>query len=166
MAKEHEKEIWKDIKDYEGLYQVSSIGRVKSLPRNTAVLKILKPGLDWYGYLFVVFCKNGQKHTKRIHRLVLESFVPRPPWAQLVHHKNDTKLDNTLENLEWATYKKNSAYRRKPVFQLTLDGEIVGRYTSATQAAKITGINATQITNAVRKTNRAKTAHGYRWEYA
>ena len=72
------KEVWKDIKDFEGLYQVSNLGRVRSLPRNTTSGKILKPRKDIYGYVSVCLFKEGVRYWKKIHRLVAQEFIAIP----------------------------------------------------------------------------------------
>lgn len=95
-------EIWKDIKDYEGLYQVSSFGRVKSFYTN----RILKGSEDSWGYLQVKLYKNGIKSNKKMHRLVAQSFIPNPENKPEVNHIDENKTNNKLSNLEWSTAKK------------------------------------------------------------
>lgn len=97
------KEIWKDIKGYEGIYQVSNLGKVKSLLRN----KLFKVSLNKYGYPRVSF-KNK---TYTVHRLVAEAFIPNPYNKPTVNHKNKIKTDNTVENLEWMTIGENNKHR-------------------------------------------------------
>lgn len=107
------KEVWKDIKGYEGKYQVSNLGRVKSLylinrqakiPRE----KILKLGHNLQGYPHIHLCKDN-KTSKSIfvHKLVAEAFIPNPNNYPVVNHKNEIKTDNRVENLEWCTQKNN-----------------------------------------------------------
>lgn len=110
-----QEEIWKDISNYEGLYQISNLGRVKTLARkincqgriHNLKEKILKDAPDSAGYRLVVLCKNGTKKTHRIHRLVAEAFISNPDNKKLVNHKNLIKHDNNLSNLEWNTYREN-----------------------------------------------------------
>ena len=103
------KEIWKDIKGYEGLYQVSNLGRFKSLPRTTTkggILKIYINSRNKYGY--VCLCKENIKKSLRTHRIVLETFSPVKDMDQLqVNHINGIKTDNRLINLEWVTQSEN-----------------------------------------------------------
>ena len=102
-------EIWKDIKNYEGLYQISNFGRVKSLPRKGTVKheRILKQCRDKYGYLQVIL--NNKTHKScRIHKLVAQEFIPNPENKLTVNHKNGNKYDNKVENLEWNTIKENN----------------------------------------------------------
>lgn len=141
------KEIWKDIKEYEGLYQVSSLNRIRSLdryvihPKSKGLRlikgKILKQSKDRYGYPIVNLSKNCKVKMFRIHRLVAEAFIPNPDNLPLINHKNELKDDNSLENLEWCDYQYNNSYSRsKPVLQYTLDGEFVREWSSATEAEK------------------------------
>ena len=114
------KEIWKGIKNYEGLYEVSNKGRVKRLERVTTDKngkdyhlkeKILKDHLNSYGYLIVnLYNKDGGKQL-RVHRLVAEAFIPNPNNNKpQVNHKDEIKTNNCIENLEWMTCKENNNY--------------------------------------------------------
>jgi hypothetical protein len=106
-------EIWKDIIGYEGLYQVSNLGRVKSLDRITphpAKFKkgqIMKQGDGHHGYKLSTLCKNGRSKTYRVNRLVASHFIPNPENKPEVNHKNGIKSDNSVNNLEWSTSKEN-----------------------------------------------------------
>lgn len=108
-------EIWKDIKHYEGWYQVSNKERVKSLQREIIFSsgsvrlqnsKLLKPRIA-NGYLGVTLTKNSMAKTISVHRLVAESFIPNPKNKPHVNHKDGNKLNNHLYNLEWSTSKEN-----------------------------------------------------------
>ena len=114
-------EIWKDIKEYEGLYQVSNLGRVKSLERKyfsgknhnickIAESKLLKLRLDKNGYLVTGLSKNGKQAYVRVHRLVAEAFIPNPNNYPQVNHKDENKENNNVDNLEWCTAKYNNNY--------------------------------------------------------
>ena len=104
-----EEEIWKPIKDFEGYYEVSNIGRVRSLNyKRTGKGKILKNIEDYKGYLEVGLTKNGKRKQFRIHRLVAEAFIPNPENKPCIDHINTVKSDNRVENLRWVTYKENS----------------------------------------------------------
>ena len=104
-------EIWKDIKGYEGIYQVSSHGRVRSLKYSKE--RILKPRKDKGGYKQVELCRDGKGKTYRVHRLVAEAFIPNPNNLPCVNHKIDDyehRSDNRVENLEWCTVAYNNNY--------------------------------------------------------
>lgn len=102
------KEIWKDIVDYEGLYQVSNLGRVKSIKFSKE--KILKPVPTHNGYYIVGLSKNGNKKRFRVHRLVAQAFIGKISKGYCVNHINEVKTDNRLENLEIITFKENVNY--------------------------------------------------------
>ena len=112
------KEIWKDIVGYEGLYQVSNLGRIRSLDRyvNSAIKnsnkvikkgKILKPNPNWNNYLQVHLSKNGKGKMSVVHRLVAQTFIPNPNNLPQVNHIDGNKFNNSIENLEWCTAKEN-----------------------------------------------------------
>lgn len=105
-------EIWKDVIGYEGLYQVSNLGRVKSLGSDKWHKgKILKPSFDSKGnYLFVGLHKEGKTTQRNIHRLVAETFVNNQNHLPCVNHINEIKIDNRASNLEWCTVEYNSNY--------------------------------------------------------
>ena len=107
-------EIWKDIEGYEGLYQVSNKGRVKSLGNNkTRREKILQPSENHKGYLRISLYKNGKQKKFLVHRLVAEAFLPNPNNLPQVNHKIDDfehRSDNRVENLEWCTAEYNNNY--------------------------------------------------------
>lgn len=104
-------EIWKDVQGYEGRYQVSNFGRVRSLGIPYHKGKILKPFFDSKGnYLFIGLHKNKKVEQTYIHRLVAQTFIPNPDNLPQVNHKNEVKTDNSVDNLEWCTCKYNSNY--------------------------------------------------------
>lgn len=100
-----EKEIWKDIKNYERFYQISNLGNIKNY-RN----KLLQPRINKSGYNRVILHKD--KHGKEflVHRLVAEAFIPNPNNLPCINHKDENKANNCVENLEWCTQKYNSNY--------------------------------------------------------
>ena len=107
-------EIWKDIKGYEGLYQVSSFGRIKSFKRYRDG-KILRPGKYSNGYMFVKLSllntpRNTYTKSYSIHRLVAEHFIPNHNSYPIVNHKDNNKENNDVDNLEWCTHSYNSKY--------------------------------------------------------
>lgn len=103
------KEVWKPIPNFEGLYDVSNFGRVKSLPRNGTISKsrILKPLKKKSGYLDIVLQKNGKRTYKHIHQIVALTFIPNPLDKPQVNHKDGNKYNNHVNNLEWNTASEN-----------------------------------------------------------
>ena len=102
-------EEWRDIEGYEGLYQVSNLGRVKSLNYRGCKgnISILKPRLTKKGYETINLCKDGKVKNVRIHRLVAQSFISNPNNLPVVNHKDENKLNNNVDNLEWCTCQDN-----------------------------------------------------------
>lgn len=103
-------EEWRDIRGYEGLYQVSNLGRIKSIPRERTKGGILKPLKDRTGYLSVNLYKNGKIKRCKIHRLVANNFLE-------VNHKDGNKLNNNLSNLEYVTKSRNILHRFRTLKQ-------------------------------------------------
>jgi hypothetical protein len=101
-------EIWKDIKEYEGKYQVSNLGNVRSLNYNkTNTVKLLKTYTNKNKYVYVTL---GQNNTYRVHRLVAEAFIPNPDNLPYINHKDENPSNNHVDNLEWCTQKYNVNY--------------------------------------------------------
>lgn len=184
-------EVWKDIEGYEGKYQVSNLGRVRSLPRTHDIIrekngsfiyhrkeKMLAPRIDRYGYQHVNLYDNEQ-HMKRhpVHRLVAKAFIPNPEHLPTVNHKDENKQNNRADNLEWMSISENNNYgtrgqrigmanarKRKAVVQLNMDGREVNRFVSLNEASRVTGISLGSIGKCANGENHS--AGGYRWRYA
>lgn len=166
-------EIWKDIPGYEGSYQASTLGRIKSLsrvvvhPRGKTRLKgrILKSAKNSSGYLCVVLCLEGQRKPRPIHHLILETFVGLRPEGMVTRHGPKGQLNNSLENLCYGTRSENAQDRERD----GTDGNKIvycsnGRkFNSVAEAAKITKCAASSISNCCR--GERKTVRGYSWSY-
>ena len=167
-------EIWKDIKGFEGLYQVSNLGRIKSLKRPYGLKeKILKPQIDHRGYYRVDLWKQSIGKHYKVHRLVWETFNGSIPEGFQVNHINEIKSDNRLENLNLMTPKENTNWgtgiersakkRSKVVLQFTLEDILIKEYPSVNQAERETGFANQHIFDCCK--GKQKTAYGYKWKY-
>lgn len=131
------KEIWKDIPNYEGYYQVSNLGKVMSLRSYGGnSRRIMKPCGNGTGYLKVMLCKNSQQKQYLVHRLVAMAFIPNPNNYDFVNHKDENKMNNCVDNLEWCTKSYNSIYylnkdeRRKEEYASRLRNKETGELSS------------------------------------
>lgn len=153
---EHFEEIpeqWKPVVGYEGLYEVSNYGKVRSIKRDI----ILKP-YCYNGYLYVSLYKNGEVKCCRVHRIVAQAFIPNPENKATVNHKNEVRDDNRVCNLEWNTYKENIRYSLAKRVMCIETGDI---YDSIMEAAEKTGIHYTGISQCCN--GKIKTAGGFHW---
>lgn len=180
------KEVWRDIKGYEGIYQVSNLGRVKSLQRevnnthcskrtiNEAILSVKR---ESHQYNYVTLHRNNKGKRAYIHRLVAQEFIPNPNNYSEVNHKNEIKKDNRVENLEWCSRKYNINYgtgkRRmvesrnahnkwnaeRKVYMYDKEGVFVKEFRSVVEAARFLNCADSSIRPIIDKKNRS--AFGY-----
>lgn len=186
-------EIWKDIVGYEGYYQVSNKGRVRSVNRAINAYnhnakrnveyqkegKILKGITDKDGYKVVTLCKGESNHVIcRVHRLVATAFIPNPNNLPEINHKDECKTNNFVENLEWCNHRYNNLYNdkhiktgrllkngrlSKAIAQTTLNGDIIAVYPSLREAERITGFYHGNISRCIH--GDLKTYKGYLWQF-
>ena len=183
-------EIWKDIEGYEGLYQVSNLGRVKTVERISVVKdvvhgtysrklkeKIKKLSLDSNGYLFITLSKNGNHKTFGVHRLVAQAFIPKIDGKFFIDHIDGNCRNNCVTNLRWCTHTENCNFdiakrnksishtrlRGRKVAQYSKNGDFICSYPSLSIAAKSTGC---RISNIQRCCNGlSKHSGGFIWKY-
>ena len=186
-------EIWKDIKGYEGLYQVSNLGNVRSLHyRKSNYSKLLIPQDDCRrGYLKVGFHKDGKYKTFSVHRLVASAFMTDKTSFKsmpcedrnlidlnslVVNHKDEIKTNNNISNLEWCTERYNRYYgtnivrqiskRYKPINQFDLNNNFIKRWNSTKEASEKLNIGRRNISDSLCSRNNRKSAGVYIWRYA
>ena len=156
----------KDVVGYEGLYAVTSCGKVYSYKYK----KFLKPWDNGDGYLRVGLCKDNERKEYKIHRLVAEAYIPNPENLPQINHKDENKANNCLQNLEWCDASYNTNYgtrnekisnsRKKPILQYTLDGEFIREWPSATDVRNEVNGN---ICNCLK--GKLPSAYGFKWVY-
>lgn len=180
-------EIFVSVKGYEGIYEVSNLGKVRSLskyinagngnPLRLFKGKILKQYKNKKGYPIVTLCNKGQRKTISVHRLVAMTFIPNPDNLPQVNHKDEDKYNNCVDNLEWCTNEYNAHYgthyeraskaninnpkRSIKVYQYTVDGQFVKEYPSIMEAKRCGFIKAGECCRGQRKT-----CGGYCWSFS
>lgn len=167
-------EVWRDIKGFEGRYQVSNLGRVKSLARRMVVKdRILKPFGNNKGYK-CVHLWNIQHKEPLVHRLVAEAFINNPDNKKEVNHIDGNPLNNKVENLEWVSHKENMLHSHRVLHQRTVKGMVINNkpvkcldtgevFVSASEAARQKGCSQSNITKVV--LGERYKAGGLRWAY-
>ena len=184
-----ENEVWKDVIGFEGLYRVSDKGNVRSVARKDSIGRkcggrMLKPGYDKDGYLRVNLCKNGKQKTRFIHRLVAGAFVPNPNGYSEINHRDENKVNNYANNLEWCTREHNVNHgtliersaqtRSKKAKATNIETNEVITFNSTVEAGR-KGYNQGGVAKACRGVYKGRagklvggdgrTYKGYRWEY-
>ena len=172
-------EVWKDIKGYEGLYQISNFGNVKSLCRivkrgtnyKPVCERLLKSSLN-KGYAYVILSKSGKTKTAWVHRLVAETFIPNPNNLPCINHKDENSSNNNVNNLEWCSYSYNNSYndvrvrsaitKRKAILQFDKNGNFIKEWSHAREASEALGLNKRAIYECCK--GRSKTSGGYIWK--
>ena len=160
-------EIWRDIEGYEGLYKISNKGRVKSLKWGKE--RILRPGIDGYGYMFVCLCNDNVMKYFKLHRLVAQAFIPNLYNKPQVNHLDENKKNNCVDNLEWATAKENSNYGTRnerlsrKILQYSKSGEFIREWQGALEVERVLGIDNSHINACCR--GKRKSAGGFIWKY-
>lgn len=163
---------WVPLKGYEGLYDISTDGKIRTHRRQGTDERILKTHIRDDDYEYITLCKNGHYKTHLVHRLLAENFIPNPNNYPTINHKDEIKHNNSLDNLEWCTYTYNNNYgtarerasikRYKPCRGIWPNGtEKI--YDSCTLAAKDTGIAQGNIWGCCN--GLWKHAGGVVWEY-
>ena len=170
-------EVWADVRGYEGLYKVSTMGRVKNLITG----KIRKPWKNTDSYLVVDLWKNGKRKMHLVHRLVAQAFLNPVAGKDCVNHLNEVKTSNHYSNLSWTTHKENLNWgtrnerarkaltnrkdQSKPVQGIDPDtGKVVVEFPSANEAGR-NGYNQGNVSACCRGKYGFKTHHGYIWRY-
>ena len=175
------KEVWKDIEGYEGLYQVSNYGNIRSFMDKNGQKRVLllKPQNATGGYFVARLYKNHKGKTIKIHRIVATTFIPNPHNYPMINHKDEDKTNNCVWNLEWCNNSYNQLYgalpekkrilntnhpsKSVPVKQFTLEGKLVAEYPSQSEAARKTGIPQSCICN--KCAGKTKITHNYIFTY-
>lgn len=151
----------KDIKNYEGLYAITSCGKVWSYKRK----RFLKPFSNKKGYLLVALCKDGEKKSYKVHRLVAEAYLPNEENKPQVNHIDECKTNNCINNLCWMTAKENNNYgtRNERISKKIICVETNEIFNSITEAAKAINLTCQALSNHLR--GRTKTCAGLHWAY-
>lgn len=154
-------EIWKDIKGYEGLYQISNLGHVKNTVTQKPINPFPNPQIK---YLVVGLYKDGIYKRHYLHRLIGEAFIPNPHNYPQINHINENRQDNSISNLEWCNNQYNNEYSHgKPIAQLTLQGEFIRTWKSGRHIHRELGYDHSVIGKVCR--GKIHTAYGYKWVY-
>lgn len=161
-------EMWKDIPNYEGLYQVSNIGRIRGVRRQGSSGAILKHVKRDDGYLQVSLRREGKSKSLLIHRLVTLAFLDEAEDKPYVNHIDGDKANNFLGNLEFCTSQENAFHKfyvLEQIIKPVICVETGIEYPSVREAGRQTGIGNSEISKCCRCVYRYKTAGGYHWKF-
>ena len=162
-------EIWKEIPGFEGLYQVSNYGEIRSTPRRGTAGGVMKGHVDQKGYINITLRKDGMQYTQKLHRLIAITFIPNPHNYPEINHKDENKQNNRVDNLEWCTTSYNHEYGTRTLRASIRCGKPIRcietgvEYPGARWAARELNIDSSSITKALKNPNR--TCGGYHWQY-
>ena len=157
------KEIWKNIKNYESIYEISNLGRIKSLKKGI----ILKQFKNTNGYFQVELWKNKKGKKFLVHKLVAENFISNKNNFSFINHKDENKENNCTNNLEWCTAKYNCNYgtRNSRISSPVICIELNKIYNSIKEASEDLNIQQAHISGCCVKRKHYITAGGYHWQY-
>lgn len=176
-------EIWKPIKKFEGYYEISNLGNIRSIERTIITKnnvqrivksKQLKLSVNEHGYLITTIRINNVPYNLKIHRIVAQTFIPNPDNKKTVNHIDCNKLNNAVSNLEWSTHSENiqhaydnnlnySDSQYKAVLQYSKQGEFIQEYKSISEAKKTLKIKGNHISDVCN--GRMKSAYGSTWKF-
>ena len=166
-------EEWRAVKGYEGLYEVSNTGKVRSLRTN----RMLKPLVLPNKYLQVSLYKDKKREQPLVHRLVAMAFIENESNLPMVNHKDENKQNNHVFNLEWCDCRYNNNYgelspvkamqisRQKSVAQFSMDGVFIRKFDSSHEAARSTGCHQSSISHCCNGKRGYKSSGGYIWKF-
>lgn len=181
------RELWKDIKGYEGVYQVSTLGNIRRVNRwagnqcksvYVSDIKNASTYIDSFGYVKVCLSYKGVSKHYRVHRLVANAFIPNPDNLPQINHKDENKLNNCVNNLEWCTAKYNSNYgtrtlrisnrnlefgAKHSVQQYSKDGMFIREWKSITEASNKLGLHVSKISACCHGSR--KSTGGFMWRF-
>lgn len=190
---ENKQELWKDIKGYEGLYQASNFGNIRSIVFHNNICRkyrihILKQQIDRYGRKRISLTKNGERKLYQVHRLIAMTFLDKQDFKYMdsenkehinlkdleINHKDENPLNNNVENLEWCSHnynmhygnieeKKRNSKKTKRIEQYSLYGKYIRTWDSVLDITKDLGISKQSISYCCNK--KIHTAGGYVWRY-
>lgn len=171
-----EKEEWRDVVGYEGLYKVSNMGRVYSCPNRIHNGMILNADKYKTEYYHVALSRQGKKKFIMVHRLVAQAFIPNPNNLPFVNHRDESRTNNCVDNLEWCTPKYNCTYGKvsrenriansklgRAVVQMSLNGKDIAVFPSLSEASRRFGVSVSNIATAC--TGSVNTSAGFKWRY-